>query len=475
MKKTTTTILMAAFLLSLAGVSQGANWPTWRGPLVNGTAPTGNPPVKWSEKENIKWKIDLPGEGSSTPVIWGDKMFFQVSIDTGEKGVAPKAPEVKPPPMSSGRPSRAMPPGKGRPQPSRVKGRSAKGRSGSKGGGFSMSSKPPTTVLTFDLVCLDRKTGKLLWQTPATKAVPHEGHHRDHGFASYSPVTDGKYVWANFGSRGMHCFTIDGDLKWSAKLPLLVTRAGFGEGSSPAIAGDAVIVVSDHEGDSFIFAFDKLTGKPLWKKARDERTTWITPVVVEVDGRTEVIVSATNFIRSYDAKTGDIIWQCSGQTDNVIPCPVIGFGMVFCTSGYRGNSLQAIELGRKGDLSGTDAVRWSINKTTPYVPSPLLYGDKIYFGSSNKPMLSCYDAKTGKANFVGQDLEGMRGVYASPVGAADRVYIAGREGATTVIKNSATFEVLAVNTLDDGFDASPVVVGDELYLKGKKSLYCIAE
>jgi len=195
---------------------------------------------------------------------------------------------------------------------------------------------------------------------------------------------------------------------------------------------------------------------------------------VEVNGTLQVIVNASKRVRSYDAETGDLIWECGGQTINAIPSPVSGFGNVFCTSGYRGSALQAIELGRTGDLTRTDAISWEVKEATPYTPSPLLYGDKIYVCAVNKAVISCYQAETGKANFVKQRLEGMKEIYASPVGAADRVYFVGRDGTTAVIRRSETFEVLAVNTLDDEIDASPAIVGDELFLKGETYLYCIA-
>jgi len=269
---------------------------------------------------------------------------------------------------------------------------------------------------------------------------------------------------------------MDGSLKWSKPLPQMKTIMSFGEGSSPALAGDALIVVCDQEAGSAIFAFHKTTGEPLWRKDRDERTSWATPAIVEVDGKTQAIVSATSLIRSYDAKTGDIIWQCKGQTRNVIPSPVLGFGMVFCTSGYQGSSLQAIKLaGKTGDLSGTDAIAWQVNKGTPYVSSPLLYGNRIYVFSGLAPRLSCYEAQTGKPLFTDQTLEGINQVYSSPVGVADRVYCPGRDGTTVVVKNSDTFEVLATNKLDDGIDASLAVAGDNLYLRGNKSLYCIGK
>jgi outer membrane protein assembly factor BamB len=252
----------------------------------------------------------------------------------------------------------------------------------------------------------------------------------------------------------------------------MVTRSSFGEGSSPALVGGAVVVLMDQESNSSIEAVDRATGKTLWKQARDEPSTWSTPLVVTHGGRTEIVVNGTNRARSYDPADGKVLWECGGQTLNVVPTPVAGFGMVFCTSGFRGSSLQAIALGRGGDLTGTDAVRWEIKRNTPYVPSPLLYGERLYFFAVNTPRLSCVDARTGEAHFSAEEIEGLRGVYASPVGAADRVYLAGREGAVAVIRNGDRLEILALNRLEDGFDASPAIVGNDLYLRGKKNLYC---
>jgi outer membrane protein assembly factor BamB len=448
MKHLGTLGVTVAFLLTAVcarALAAGAEdfWPTWRGPTMTGTAAQGNPPVTWSETENIKWKVPIPGQGHSSPVIWGDKLFLQTAIDTGQAKSADA--QSAQPPAASG------------------------GRSG-------LSTPTPKTVYKFDLLCLDRSTGKVLWEKTAIEAVPHEGHQPTGTFASYSPVTDGKYVWASFGSRGLYCYDMDGGLPWSKPLPTMKTIMSFGEGSSPALAGDAIIVVCDQQAGSAIFAFDKTTGEQLWRKDRDEVTSWATPAVAEVDGKTQVIVSATKLIRSYDAKTGELIWQCSGQVRNVIPSPVLGFGMVFCTSGYQGASLQAIKLaGRTGDLSGTGAIAWQVNKGTPYVSSPLLYGNRIYVYSVLKPVLSCYEAQTSKPLFTEQTLKGIDLVYASPVGVADRVYCPGRNGVTVVIKNADTFEVLATNKLDDGLDASPAVIGDELYMRGHEFLYCIAK
>jgi len=327
----------------------------------------------------------------------------------------------------------------------------------------------------FDVLCLNRQDGATLWQRTVRQEVPHEGFHRDHGYASFSPVTDGTHVWAFFGSRGMHCLDMDGKVVWSVDLGRMRIKVSFGEGSSPALAGNAVIALMDHEGESFIVALNKGSGKELWRKARDEQTSWTTPFAVTHNGRTEIVVTGTNRTRSYDLETGDVLWQCGGQTTNVIPTPVAGFGMVYCSSGFRGAAMQAIALGRKGELTNTDAVVWEVKQHTPYVPSPLLYGELLYMYDRNDARLSCLDAKTGKPHYSRQGIEGMRGVYASPVGASGRIYLAGRQGAVVVLKAGPGYEVLATNKLDEGVDASPAIVGNALYLRGSKSLYCIAE
>jgi len=439
---------LAMITAALASPARAAdeNWPTWRGRGLTGlAAAAAEPPTEWSETKNIKWKVAIPGRGTSTPVIWGERLFLLTAIDTGKAPPAGKAPAKPAPPR---RQSSWM---------------------------SRMSSGRATTLYNFDVVCIDRGTGKTLWQKTVRTAVPHQGHHRDHGYASYSPVTDGEHVWASFGSRGVHCLDLEGNIKWSKDLGRLDTRMGFGEGSSPALAGDALIVIKDHEGDSFIVALDKATGRQRWRQPRDEKTSWTTPLLVEVNGRPQVIVSGTNRTRSYDAKTGKLIWQCGGQTTNVVPSPVTGFGMVYCTSGFRGNALQAIVLGKTGKLTGTDAIRWELKKNTPYVPSPLLYGQRLYMFTGNTAKLSCYNAKTGEPYYERQSIDEMSGVYASPVGAADRVYLTGRRGTVTVIKNADLFQIVATNTLKDAFDASPAIIGNEIYLRGRKSLYCIAK
>ncbi|NJL28670.1 MAG: PQQ-like beta-propeller repeat protein, partial [Thermoanaerobaculia bacterium] len=329
----------------------------------------------------------------------------------------------------------------------------------------------------FVVMALSRTDGEVLWERTATETKPNEGTHLDGSWASASPITDGERLFAFFGSYGIYAYDLDGKLLWSKDLGDMQTRNAFGEGSSPAVWGDTLVINWDHEGDSFIVALDKHTGEERWRVARPgERTSWSTPLVVAEGGKPQVIVAATERSRGYDLATGEVLWQAGGMTVNVIPSPVYADGMVYLMSGFRGSALQAIRLSEaKGELSGPPAIVWSHDRDTPYVPSPLLYDGKLYFLKVNTGILSVLDAKTGQVLYNEQRLDGIQGVYASPVGAAGRVYLVGRNGVTLVLKNGDRFEQLASNTLDDRFDASPAVVGGEIFLRGHKHLYCLAQ
>ena len=253
-------------------------------------------------------------------------------------------------------------------------------------------------------------------------------------------------------------------------------RNTFGEGSSPVLYDNTLVIVQDHEGDSFITALDKRTGDVLWKTDRNERTTWFSPIVVENDGKPQVVTAGTNRVRSYDLATGKLLWDGDGLTANSIPSPVAASGFVYLMSGFRGNALQAISLASAtGDISDSDAIAWEFNRDTPYVPSPLLYDGTIYFLKSNNGVISAFNTETGEAYYGPERLKGISGVYASIVGTADRLYIAGRQGTVNVVQTGPEFKILAENKLDEDFNASPAIVGSELYLRGANYLYCIAE
>jgi outer membrane protein assembly factor BamB len=337
-----------------------------------------------------------------------------------------------------------------------------------------MGGQQPVEKIQFAVVCIDRKTGKTLWTKVLSETVPHEGHHQTHGFASGSPITDGKMLYAYFGSRGLYALDFDGNVKWEKDFGLQQTRNGFGEGTSPALAGDRLIINWDHEGADFIAAVDKATGKELWRTPRNEPTGWSTPCIVEHAGVTQAIVPATGKTRSYDVRTGALLWECGGQVVNVIPSVVAFEGLAIAMSGYQGYSVQAIKLGSKGDVTGTDAVAWSYNKGTPYVASPLLYGGKLYFYSGTDARLSIFDAKTGERHLEAERLEGITGVYSSPTGADGRIYQGGRDGGVVVFKQGTKLEYISKTKLDEPVDAQPVAVGKDLIIRCARSLYCFA-
>ena len=433
--------LLSALSLSTLCLAQDpatlTNWHQLRGPLANGVSPSGDPPTRWSDTENIRWKAEIPGVGSSTPIVFSDRIFLLTAIETDRK--VDTIPDPKDQPMRS----------------------------------FGITF--PNRIHQFAVVCLDRATGKPVWQKTAIEELPHEGHHPDNDFASATPITDGKSLFVSFGSRGVFCFDVDGNLKWKKDFGDLSTRNSFGEGSSPALFGDTLVTTWDHDGKSFIVAQSAATGDVLWQKDRDEKSAWATPLILTHGGRTQVITNASNFVRSYDLASGEILWQCGGQVSNVIPSPVANDKLVYCMSGYRGSALFALPLDATGDITGTERIAWKLERGTPYVPSPLLYDNRLYFLQSNDGILSIADAATGKVLVDRQRLPEIRRIYASPVGAAGRVYLTSRDGVTLVIRHGDTFEVLATNKLSDDIDASAAVVGKELYLRGKKHLYCIAE
>ena len=443
------TMCIFALAMVVAIASQPAgfekNWHHWRGPHATGTAIDANPPTTWSETENIRWKVDIPGTGHAAPIIWEDKIFIQTAI----KDEAPKEePEQKADDDN---------PFSGFFQEGRGRGASA-------------------NAYKFDLIAINRSNGEILWQKTLRETSPHEGTHQDATYASNSPVTDGEHVYAYFGSRGLYCVDMMGNVKWEKDIGTMYKSNTFGEGSSPVLHGDTLVIVQDHERDSFIVALDKRTGDQLWKVARDERTTWSSPIVVEYDGKAHVITTGTNRIRSYDLATGELLWDGDGLTSNSIPSPVAAGEFVYLMSGFRGNAFRGVHLAEAtGDITGSDAVVWEYNRDTPYVPSPLLYKGIIYFLKSNNGILTAFNVETGEAYYGPQRLQGVSGVYASIVGASDRVYIAGRGGTVNVIQHGPEFKVLAENKLDDSFNASPAIVGSELYLRGMQHLYCIAE
>ena len=430
-------VFALGFFVGRHDLLAGENWAQWRGVRNTGFAENSKPPVSWSETTNIRWKVAIDGNGSSTPIIYGERIFILTAINTGIVD-----------------PSRARP----EDQPMRVFG-----------------IKHPNTEHQFVTICLDRKTGKELWREIAIQKVPHEGHHGDNDFASASPVVqDGKlFVW--FGSAGFFCYDLDGSLLWKRDLGEVKMGAALGEGCSPVIHNGRVIVVRDNQGQSSIEVLNSTTGKTLWKKHRDEGNAWATPVIGQYGGRVQVITCASNFVRSYNLEDGSLIWKCDGLTGNATPCPVLDGNHVIVMSGYQGHSVMRIPITEEGDLSGDDCIVWKHQRGTPYVPSPVLLGGMLLYNQSNQGIWTVLDATSGEIVMDRTRLPGINNIYSSPVAANGRVYVTGRNGLTLVLKPGKELSIESSNRLDERFDASPSIAGDELYLRGEKFLYCIAK
>ena len=412
------------------------NWHQWRGPNATGVSTTANPPIEWSEDQNVKWKVAIDGQGTSTPIVWNDRVFLLTAIDTGVKDPSIPDPEDQP-----------------------------------KTNFFDI--KRPNAQYAFVVLCLDRRTGREVWRQVATTKIPHEGAHNDNDFASASPTTDGKYLYCWFGSAGLFCYDLDGKKLWERDLGEAKVGSSLGEGCSPVLHGGKLVIVRDHAGQSTIEVLDARTGNTLWKRQRDEDNAWATPRVIEHSGKTQIITAASGFVRSYDLESGEVIWKCSGLTGNVIPCPLVDGDYVICMSGYQGYSAMAIPMTETGDISGSEKIRWTTDRDTPYIPSPLLYDGLLYFNKSNQSIWTCLDSKTGEVLFGPERIGQLSNVYASPVGASGRVYMVGRGGSTLVLKRSRQLQLIATNQLDERFDASPAMAGNQLFLRGAKSLYCI--
>ena len=413
-------------IMSVQSVS-AQNWPQWRGPQATGAALSGDPPLEWSEQKNVRWKIRLSGTGHSTPAIWGNNIFVTAAEPTASDAVS---------------------------------------------GGIVTASKP----VKFLVIAVDRKTGKVKWERLAREEVPHQTRNNMGAWATASPITDGERVYAFFGSRGLYCYTFEGKLIWEKDFGDMDSGGDMGEGASPVLYKDKLIVNWDHYGQDFIVALEASTGREIWRKKRDERISWTTPLIVEDAGRVHVITVAEKWIQSYDIANGDIIWKTAGIKYGNISTPVAADGIAYVGSGLQTGKISAVRLtGAKGDITGSASILWSYDKYYPYVPSPLILGGLLYFLKDEMGFLTCLDAATGQVHYANKRLNGIRHIFASPSGVGDKVYILGRDGVTVVIRHGSEFHVLSKNTLDDKFDASPVIVGDEIYLRGHQYLYCISK
>lgn len=409
------------------------NWTQWRGPNADGHAGShAKPPTQWDKQKNIAWTVDLPGEGSATPIVYGNQVFVLSALKTDRKSTTAIANDER------------------------------------------AKTIPDEFFYQFVISSYERNSGKQLWQRIAIEQVPHEGKHDTNTYAAGSPITDGERLYFSFGSRGVFCYALNGEPIWNIDLGNMRTRNGWGEAITPALTHDALIVNWDQEEGSFIAAIDKQTGGIRWKVDRaGEVSSWNTPFVTTFEGKEQIVVNGTGSAKSYDAADGTVLWECSGQTVNAIPSPIRFRDSVICTSGYRGSLACSIPLNSRGNVTESTTLDWKIDQGTPYVPSPILSGTRLLLTLGNSNVLSCIDAITGKSLTERTRLTGIRTMYASPILANGHFYFTSREGTTLVVKDNEALDVVAVNELDDVIDASPVAVDDQLFLRGWSKLYCI--
>jgi outer membrane protein assembly factor BamB len=429
--KSTATLLVLLIAHSICTAAD--NWPHWRGPNADGTAPSANPPLTWSPTENVKWKVPIPGEGAATPIVWDDLVFVLSAVKTDR--IAENPPKPHPEDRTA----------------------------------------PPPNIYEYTVFCFDADSGDRLWKKVACAKPPVSGRHKTNTYAAGSPTTDGKRLYVSFGSQGIYCYDLDGELLWTRDLGTMRTRRGWGEASTPLVHGESLVVPWDQEDQSRVIVLDAATGKTRWEQERDEPTNWATPQAAEYSGTTQLILNGTNRIRSYDLETGKLIWESGGMTVNAIPTPLIHEDVAYVMSGYKGSLALAIPLSSKGDVTGSDTIVWKHTRSTPYVPSPIVVGNQIYFTASNRGILTSLDLETGETVFGPVRLESLGNIYASPVATKDRIYFTGRDGTTVAIRPGKSLEILATNHLDEPVDASPAIVGNRIYIRSANSLFCLEE
>ena len=430
--------LLVGFVVlnSHVGAANEPSWPQWRGPSGQGVSVEKNLPTEWSTNKNVKWKAAIPGQGHSSPIIWGNKVFLTTAVQ-GE--LVPGAKAVV-----------HMDGGKEFLHPDSI------------GANYKHQ---------FKVLCLDRKTGKILWEQTAFEGTPYDNRHRKSSFAASTPTTDGKYVFAFFGTEGLYAYDMNGKQIWKADLGKLGT-VGMGTGTSPILYENLVIVQCDEENGaaSFIVGIDKKTGKEVWKTPRKVQVSWSTPLLVRTSKRAELITSGTEAIIAYDPATGKELWRHKGVESNAVPTPVATSDLVIVSAGSPVKIAMAIELGSNGDLG--DKVTWKYSKGTAYVPSPILYGEYLYL-TSDRGVLTCLDAKTGEVKYEGGRVPVPASFSGSPVAFDGKILMTSEDGDTFIIKAGPKHEVVGTNSIGEPVYSSLAVADGNLFIRGEKNLYCI--
>ena len=414
------------------------HWAQWRGPDGQGIAGDPGVPLEWSPTKNVLWKTAIPGRGYSSPVVWGDRIFLTTAI---EGDVVPGAKGVKH--VMEGQ-EFAHPDGVG-----------------------------ADRQHTFKVVALDATSGRILWEKTAWEGTPYDTRHRRGSFAAPTPVSDGTLVYAYFGAEGLYTYDFQGNLKWSWKTGGIASF-GVGVGTSPVLYQGILIVQCDEDNGekSFIVGLERKTGKEVWRTPRNVEVSWATPILVKSGDKLELVTAGSQAIIGYDPATGRELWRMKGLASNAVPSPVAGDGIVVLSSGYPTKIAVAVRPGGSGDVTETDRVLWKYDKGTAYVPSPILVDGLVYL-VTDKGLISCLDAKTGKVHYEGGRPPAGASYMASPVAVAGHLLLSSMDGDTVVLKAGTTHEIVRSNPLGEPIAASPAIVGGRLYIRGEHHLFAI--
>jgi outer membrane protein assembly factor BamB len=444
MRKILAVVVFSLVCVTLIGAGRtadspasGTNWPRWRGSDGSGVSETKNLPAEWSDTKNVIWKTPIPGRGHSSPIIWGNRLFLTTSFE-GEAVPGAKAPVH----LVNGKPF------------------------------LHPDSVGSDRRHTLKVLAIDTDSGKILWERTAYEGTVYDDRHRKNTYASSTPATDGERVYVYFGSEGLYAYDFNGNLLWKTDVGKIGT-VGMGVGTSPVLYENLVILQCDTEmgEDSFIVAFDKKTGKQVWRTPRKVLVGWSTPVVVRAGKRNELITSGTELIISYDPATGKELWRTKGVDNNAIPSPVVGHGLVILSTGFPGKKVIAVKLDGKAKGEEVEIV-WTYDRGTAYVPSPVLYGDYLYL-TTDKGILSCLDVKTGKVFYADGRIPVPATFTASLLAFDGKVFQFSEDGDAFAVTAGPKHEVVRTNPLGEPILATPAIAGGRLFIRGEKHLFAI--
>jgi len=426
-----------------------ANWPGWRGPTGMGVSTETGLPLTWGADENLLWKAPIEGKGHSSPVVWGDLVFLTTAIEGKVGGEANRVVHMRDGFFDDNPENRER--------------------------YIHPASMGADVIHTLKVVALHAADGSVAWERVAYEGLPYDDRHRSGSYASLTPVTDGERLYAYFGAEGLYAYDVAGNPLWQADLGEN-PNWGLGDGSSPVLFGDLLIIVADRDnGDgSFVVAFDKYSGEEVWRTPRGVRTQWSTPLLTDGPAGAELVVSGFHYIASYDPADGAERWRAPGLRGNVIATPVATDDTVFVSMGYPRKMTRAVRLGGSGDLAGSDDLPWTYEKGTSYVASNILYEGVLYLLADNG-MLTALDAASGEIVYEGGRPPVPGRFYASPVAYDGKILLASSEGDMFVVKAGPVHEVLAVNSIDEAIWASPAIAAGKLYVRGAEHIFCFSD